>query len=71
MKPHRFNRTVDIAEAFADGTAVAKRRSKRRLKAYLKTPNLPRALAFDAAAEAEQIAVYREHNARKLKESWR
>lgn len=43
----------------------------RRLKAYLDAPSLARALAFDVAAEEQQIAAGRQHAAANLAEAWK
>jgi len=71
MKPSRLaTRRDDFLDAFVRGTKAAKRRARQRLKRYLGNPTIPNAMAYDAAAEAHQLAASREDAARKLKESW-
>lgn len=59
-------RTQRMLAEFEMATVAEARRCKRRLKAWRQHGGIMRAIAFDHAAEALQIALHRETAARKL-----
>lgn len=60
-----------IEAGFATRYAAAKRTAERHIERYLKQGGIRHAIAFEAAAEEQQIAAHKLDAAGKLARAWR